>query len=254
MIIFEPIGRFVNWAQTIGAFNTIRLFIEQELLIINLVLLGVGFIVLLIEIRLPLKHYWDLPGYALRRLLQNLHILPSPPVWGTVKDDETNQRIPLAVIELVDRKTLRVVGITFSNRLGEFGFKIKPGSYFVRAVKNYYQMPSFLDPENIELVAVDESFAMPIEVNDADHPIVHMRLLRISSEKTGDTTFQIRHYFKTLLIAASNGSLAFAVIISYFGWVIGRSPIYGLLIIIAILFLFIKIYILEAVGMVSQSE
>ncbi|MCA9390344.1 hypothetical protein KC571_02965 [candidate division WWE3 bacterium] len=253
-MFLDAVNNFVTWAQKIGSYESVEQFLTGELMIIDFMLLAIGFIVLLVEIRLPLKHYWELPSYTFRRLLQNLHILPSPPAWGTVKDDETNQRIPLAVVELVERKSLHVVATTFTNRLGEFGFKIKPGTYFVRAIKNYYQMPSFIDPENIELIAVDESFAMPIEVEQQGHPVVHLRLLRLSQDQANSAAYKLRHYAKTFFIAASNGALAISIVVSYMAWVIGRSSIYGLLIVIAVVLLFIKIYILETVGIVSKSE
>jgi hypothetical protein len=253
MPLFEQLTSFITRIRELGEYTQISKFVEQELLMINFLLIAIGFIVLLIEIRLPLRHYWDLPKYSVKRFLQNFHILPADPVWGTVKDDETNQRIPLTVVELVDRKSLRVVASTFTNRLGEFGFKVKPGSYFVRAVKNYYQMPSFIDPENIELIATDESFAMPVEVGETP-PTVQMRLLRLRTEDTNSGLYKISHYSRTFVIAISNGSLLLSILISYFAWVMGMSPTYGILIVVGILMLFVKIYILETVGSVSQND
>ncbi len=252
-MIIEKLGSFITWVRSLGEYASIRTFVEQELLMINLLLLAIGFVVLLVEVRLPLRHYWDLPKYSFKRLLQNFHILPKDPVWGTVKDDETNQRIPLTVVELVDRKSLSVVASTFTNRLGEFGFNAKPGSYFVRAVKNYYQMPSFIDPENIELIATDESFAMPVELGES-LPNVHMRLLRLRTEPRESLLYHLAHYSKTFVIAVSNGAVVLSIIISYISWVMEMSAVYGVLIIVGILMLFIKIYILEAVGSVTQND
>lgn len=221
-------------------------------MMINFLLLAIGFVVLLIEIRLPLKYYWNLPLFTLRRFLINFHILQGPPIWGTVAEEETAKRIPLAVVELVDRQTLRVVKTTFTSRLGEFGFNVPPGEYFVRAIKNYYTVPSFLDPENIELHATDESFAMPVTVVPGESPIVHINLIRLKTEDADKIVRSAGHYMKTFVIALSNGSLLLSVVISYIAWVIGLSPVYGLLIVVGILLLFIKIYILETIGVVSH--
>ena len=254
-LFFDLISDFVRWARELSSYQSINEFVLGELLMINLLLLAIGFIVLLVEIRLPLENYWQLPGYFFKKLLQNVRILPSPATWGIVMDDESEERIPLTLVELIDRKTLKVASYTFTSRLGEFGFKVEPGDYFVRAVKNYYRMPSFLDPENIELLAVDESFAIPVVIESKDDvPVVDMRLLRLRTEPTDSWMYRLSKYIRTFLIAMSNGAIAISIIISYFGWVIEESPVYGVLISVGIVMLFVKIYILEAVGLATKED
>lgn len=251
-MVLDLLAEIQQYVQNYSQYNVIRDFLQRELLIINLLLLAVGFVVLLIEIRLPLKYYWNLPMFGIKRFLVNFHILQDAPVWGTVSEEETGKRIPLAVVELIDRKSLRVVKTTFTSRLGEFGFNVTPGEYFVRAIKNYYSMPSFLDPENIELEATDESFATPVLVHEGAPPIIHMTLIRLKTTDQKHVLHSLGHYTKTFFIALSNGSLLLSVVVSYIAWVIGLSPLYGILIVVGILLLFIKIYILETVGIVSH--
>jgi len=251
-MVVELFAKIQSYLQNFSHYEVIRQFLERELMMINFLLLAIGFVVLLIEIRLPLKYYWNLPLFSIKRFLINFHILQGPPIWGTVAEEESGKRIPLAVVELVDRQSLRVVKTTFTSRLGEFGFNVPVGEYFVRAIKNYYTIPSFLDPENIELQATDESFAMPVTVTRDEIPIVHINLIRLKTVDASKLVHSMSHYFKTFVIALSNGSLLLSVIVSYVAWVIGLSPVYGILIVVGILMLFIKIYILETVGVVSH--
>lgn len=250
----DVLNRFAVWVYTLGQYTELRKFIETDLLIITFALLCFGFVVLLIEIRLPLKYYWNLPIFAFKRLLQNFRILKRDPIWGTVKDEETNERISLTAVELVDNKSLKVVAATFSNRLGEFGFRVKPGSYFVRAVKNHYSMPSFLDPENIELIAIDESFAIPVEVKDNENPITHLHLLRLQTIAKDEIGRSLSHHIKTFLIMGSNGAISLAGSLASISWIFTFSYVYATLMGVALVILFIKMYIVETVGIATKKE
>jgi len=231
----------------------ILFFVQDNLLRLVLVGLAFGFAVLLVEIRLPLKYYWDLPVFALKRFLANLGLGKKTPVWGYCQDADTHAIIPLTAVELLDVNSKEVLQTAYSNHLGQYGFKVGPGTYILRAVKNYYQMPPFYDPENIQLVRVDESYAAEVIVREENPPDINLPLQKISSPDPLDPKNQAWHFFKTFSLNLANGLLALSVLGSLYGWAITRVPLYGVLIAVGIVLLFVKIYILEAVRQAGQA-
>lgn len=224
-------------------------FIENEMTMVILFLVMISFVVLLAEIRLPLKYYWNLPFYSLRRVLVVLGILEAPAVWGYCLDRETSQILPLTAVELLDYDSKEVLKQTFSNRLGQYGFKVRPGKFILRAIKNHYQMPSVLDPENIKLIEVDESFAIPVEVKQkGQYPKLNLPLQPLEKYDPKNPKFILEYGIRTFLFTTANVFLGLAIFLALLGWWVKEEPLFGVLIAVGIVFLFIKIYILETVG------
>lgn len=230
-------------------------FLEIQATSYILLFLAIGFLVLLIEIRLPLKYYWDLPLWTLRRYLAFFRLGFRTPIWGYCLDNTSNRIIPLAAVELLDAETKKVVATTYSNRLGQYGFRVYPGNYVLRAIKNHYKMPSVLDPENIELVKVEESYAITLGVPvNAPYPQIDIKLVPIETLEEFGLISSIRHYLRTFLFTMSNLTIILAVLGSLLAWVVLRRPLDGLLIAVGIILLFIKIYILETVGEIAEER
>lgn len=214
--------------------------------------LAFGFAALLIEVRLPLKYYWELPQFLLRRLLVNFKILRERPVWGYCLDSQTKRLVPLAAIELIDPTTKEVEKITFSNRLGQYGFRIKPGNFIIRAIKNHYVAPPFYDPENIRITSTDESFAAQVTVTEDSWPNKDLLVQSVQSYENEKPINRFFHYFKTFGLGLANGLLIISVLGSLFSWILTTELLYGILLFVSVAFLLIKVYILEAVGSASQ--
>ncbi|KKS44121.1 MAG: hypothetical protein UV05_C0011G0012 [candidate division CPR1 bacterium GW2011_GWA2_42_17] len=221
----------------------------------DLLFLAIGFLVILIEIRLPLKYYWGLPAYTFDKFFEGLGLRPKTPVWGYCLDAETDQIITVAAVELLDEKSKKIITTTFSNRLGQYGFLVYPGSYIVRAVKNHYKMPSFLDPENIELIQVDESSAIPVGVTfSPDFPKINIPLMPLEKINWRDPQSLLSHYARTFLFSTATIVVYLSAVGSLLAFVLTGRPYDGLLLAVAVTLLFIKIYILETVGQVGKIE
>lgn len=228
-------------------------FVDNQLTPFILVSLGFGFLVLLVEIRLPMRYYWHLPSFTFKKFIENLGLMPKTPVWGYCLDLIKNTIIPLTAIELLDADSKEVIRITYSNRLGQYGFKVRPGNYILRAIKNHYRMPPIFDPENIELVQVDESFALPITV-DSVKLDVNLKLQPLEKIDPKDPTYQAWHFFKTFVLNLANGFLTLAIVGAIAGFAMRREAVFGILIAVGIIFLFIKLYILETIGQVAEKR
>ncbi|NCS32352.1 hypothetical protein GW793_02570 [bacterium] len=227
---------------------TLVSFVEERLLLVVLVGLAFGFAILLVEIRLPLKYYWNLPAFLLHELLSDFRLARNTPVWGLCSETVSKNIIPLAAVELLDKDSKEVIKVTFSNRLGQYGFNVNPGSFIIRAIKNHYVAPPFYDPENIKLVSTDESFAFVIEVIKDELPKADLMLQHVSVYDSSKGIAKVWHFFKSFSINLGNGLLALSILGSLYGWVIAKTPLYGVLLAVGIVFMFIKVYILEAVG------
>ncbi|NTV30553.1 carboxypeptidase regulatory-like domain-containing protein [candidate division WWE3 bacterium] len=227
-------------------------FINNYLLRLVFVGLAFGFAVLLVEIRLPLKYYWELPQFLIGEFLAGIRLRRVRPIWGRCMDSRSDQVIPLAAVELLDPNTKKKLKTTFSNRLGQYGFDVKPGNYIVRAIKNYYVAPPFYDPENVQLQSTDESFALGIVVEAQSWPEVNLLLQEVYSVSALKGFNRFLFYFRAFAINLANGLLALSVVGSWYGWIVTRAPLFGILLAVGIVFMFIKIYILEAVGSSSQ--
>lgn len=243
-----------SWLYNLLYFSpTLFDFFTVQLTQYNFLFLAIGFIVLLVEIRLPLRYYWGLPVFTFNKLLEALKFKPKTPVWGYCLDAETDQIISLVAIELLDQKTKKVVAVTYSNRLGQYGFLVYPGGYIVRAVKNHYKMPSFLDPENIELIQVDESSAIPVGVTfSPDFPKINIPLMPLEKINWRDPQSLLSHYSRTFLFATATIVVYLSALGSLLAFVLTGRPYDGLLLAVAVCLLFIKIYILETVGQVGR--
>jgi len=227
-------------------------FIEQDLTSWSFVGLAFGFAVLLIEIRLPLKYYWELPIFTLRNFFRRVILRKEIPIWGYCLDSETSQIIPLAAVELLDADSKEVIKTTFSNRLGQYGFLVRSGKFILRAIKNHYEMPPIFDPENIKLLQVDESYALPIEF-EKESPQVNLKLQPLEKYDPLSPAFQAKHFFKTFALNFANGFLILSILFALFAWWLLTDPLYGVIIAVGVVFLFIKLYILETVGTAASS-
>lgn len=244
---------FYQLLELINQTPELRSFIETDLAKLILVSLSFGFAVLLVEIRLPLKYYWDLPLYVFQQFFNALILRRETPIWGYCIDSENSRIIPLAAVELMEVQSKKVINTAYSNRLGQYGFAAKPGRYILRAVKNYYSMPPMFDPENIELLKVGESFALPVEVGER-RPQVNLKLQPLEEYDPLSPSFQAKHYFKTFVLNLANGFLLLSILLSLFAWAVTREFLYDVLIAVGVALLFIKIYILETVGTAASAS
>lgn len=255
IIDMDALNNLFAWIDALRTAPEIIAFAEDNLLRFVYVGLAFGFTILLVEMRLPLKYYWDLPTYVFRKILSGIGLVKKDPVWGRCLEKFTERPVPLAAIEILDADSRETIKVTFSNRMGEYGFRIKPGKFIVRAVKNHYLAPPIFDPENIRLKSVDESFALPIEVAAGKWPQKLDLLLQfLSSTDLKKSANAITFFFRAFVLALGNGFLILAVVGSWYGWIVLETPVYGVLMAVGIVFLFIKIYILEAVGTASGRQ
>lgn len=252
MHIVEIIRDIFNILDDLRGIPEVYAFIDTILINIIFVGLAFGFAVLLVEIRLPLKYYWSLPTHMIRNTLSGFRLLKAPPVWGRCLENESKQPIPITAVELLDNTSKEVLDTTFSNRDGEYGFSVKTGEYIVRAVKNYYKAPPFYDPENIEMTGTDESIAIKVYAPENGTPSADLYLQPMPFNDTKPQLKLLTKLFRTFTINFANGMLAISILGSLYAWIITEELLYGTLIAVGIIFMFIKIYILEAVGSSSR--
>jgi hypothetical protein len=214
----------------------------------------ISFIALLFEIRLPIRYYWYLPGHAWRSLLQGLHILQPIATWGRCYDQKDQRPIPLAACELLDEVSHKVRMRTYTNHQGEYGFALVPGRYLLRAVKSRYRLPSVLDPENIEVVEVDESFVVSVTVlNQTIVPRIDLPMIPAKIIPEMSTWQLIGHYLRMLLFQLGNAFLALDIVLALVGFAVTKEAFYGMILAVAVALLFIKLYILETISIVGRS-
>lgn len=251
----DIIDRFMEQIELFRTTSDVLAFIETKLLLIVFIGLTFGFIVLLVEMRLPLKYYWELPFHLFGRLFQSLRLRPRPNVWGRCIEESTRRPVPLTVVELFSQEKHEPVGFTFSNRKGEYGFVAPPGKYSVRAIKNHYLRPPFFDPENIRLESVDESFATKVYVLEGQDPEGEDLILKPIQEFNLKKPMHLfTFYLSTFVLSLSNGLLAVSIIGSWYGWVVLKTPLYAILMAVGIILMFVKIYILETVGSATAEK
>ena len=248
----EVIQSLFEQIRLISSSSEVVAFIDSNLLLLIYVSLAFGFAALLVEVRLPLKYYWDLPLFFMAPFLESLGLAKKRPVWGRVVDSRTNLPIPITAVELLDKDSLEIIKTTFTDREGNYGFNVKPGHFVVRAVKNNYIAPPFFDPENIQLQSTDESLALPIEVTQGGWPTLNLVLEPTVVVNLAGFWQKMVFYFRAFSVNLANGFLALALINSWYGWVVKRSPLFAILLAVSIVFMFIKLYILEAVGSASR--
>jgi hypothetical protein len=212
-----------------------------------------SFIALLLEIRLPMRYYWGLPGYTMRSVLRGFHLMAPIKTWGRCYDRENGKPIPLVACELMDEASKKLVMRTYSNHQGSFGFSLRPGRYLLRAVKTRYRLPSLLDPENVELYEIDESFAVSIAVlNQRVVPVVDLPLVPVKKilELTHVEAFW--HYMRTFLFQLGNVFLLLDVILALLGYAATQDLFYGLILAVAVVLLFTKLYVLETISVLTK--
>lgn len=243
------INQFLEWASQ----NPVLLEqASQKLLMWEFISLLFGFFALLLELHLPLRYYWYLPSYFIRQLLEGFRLKKETPVWGHCINKQNKGIIPFTVIELLDPETKQVFQTTYSNYLGEYGFNPPSGQYYLRAVKNYYKTPSSLDPENLEVVEVHESFVRPISAEEHSTPRhINLELQPIKVLKSSDPKLIFGHYIKTLIFTLGNAFLILGTLITLFSWAITQELVHGILLAVTLILLFIKIYVLETIRVIT---
>ena len=231
------------------------LFLEQTAVPFILAALVLSLIALLLEVRLPIRYYWNLPWHSVRALLQGFHLVKPHPVWGKSYLQVNNRPMSLVAVELIDPVTNAVLSQTYTNRHGEYGFALTPGKYLLRAIKTRYRLPSMLDPENVQVVGIDESFAVPvIVVNKEVAPIVDLPLVPVKEMSELTPWQNTTHYLRMFLFQFANAMLGLLIIISLFGLWAEREPFYGVVLAISLVLLFIKLYILETISALTRSS
>lgn len=227
-------------------------FMDTRGVWIILVTLAVSFVALFLEVRLPLRYYWGLPGHAFTSLLAGLHIIKPNPVWGTCYIQDSKKSLPIVACDLLDEQTHKVLKRTYSNHKGEYGFALVPGKYLLRAVKTRYKLPSILDPENVQVYEVDESFVASVTViNKEVVPVVDLPLVPIKKMTELNGLEQFTHYLRMFLFQLGNAFLIMDVLLALSGWAATQQPFYGLILVVCVALLFIKLYLLELIRVVA---
>ncbi len=217
--------------------------------------MAVAFVALWLEIRLPLGYYWGLPDYLIKSFLRGIRLLKPVPVWGKCYLRGDRKAMPLVACDLLDVQTQKVLRRTYTNHKGEFGFALVPGNYLLRAVKTRYQTPSLLDPENVRVYEVAESFVASVAViNREVVPVVDLPLEPII-QMAELTTYQAAvHYGRMLLFQLGNVFLGLNSLLAIIGWLVTREIFYGLILAVCLVLLFIKLYILETIRVAIVKE
>ena len=228
-------------------------FLDEVGMWVILGTIAFAFIALFLELRLPLRYYWVLPGHMLHSLLAGLHLAEAGPIWGRCYVKGSNKTLPLVACDLMDEHTHKVVKRTYSNHQGEYGFPLNPGMYLLRATKTHYRLPSLLDPENVQVIEVDESYVASVTViNKEVVPVVDLPLVPAKQMTELTTWERFAHYARMFLFQLANAFLIIDVVLGLAGWYATRQPFYGLIIAVCLLLLFIKLYILELIRIVGK--
>jgi hypothetical protein len=233
---------FVRFLDTVGIW-----------LILSTILFA--FIALFLELRLPLRYYWGLPAHLGKSLLAGLHILTPDPVWGRCYAQDTQKGLPLVACDLMDEHTHRIVKRTYSNHQGEYGFPLIPGKYLLRATKTHYRLPGILDPENVQIIEVDEAYVASVAVvNREVVPYIDLPLVPVKKITELTVWELLLHYSRMFLFQLANAFLVLAVALGLAGWYATRQPVYGVIIAVCVVLLFIKLYILELIRIVGKTS
>lgn len=215
-------------------------------------MMAVAFVALWLEIRLPLKYYWNLPWHALHSLLAVLHIVKPQPVWGRCYEQDSRQGLTLVACDLLDPSSHKLLHRTYSNHQGEYGFALRPGKYLLKAVKDRYRMPSLLDPENVEVYEVDEAFVASVTVlNREIAPAVDLPLVPVKKAAERTVADRFWHYGRMFLFQLGNVLLGLVIVLALLGWANTQDPYFGLIIAVSLILLFIKLYLLETIRVVT---
>jgi hypothetical protein len=227
-------------------------FMEGRGVWVILATMAVSFLALFLELRLPLRYYWGLPGHMARSLLAGLRIIKPHPVWGRCYLQDTKASMPVVACDLLDEQTHRVIKRTYSNHNGEYGFPLIPGRYLLRAVKQRYRLPSILDPENVQVYEVDESFVASVTViNKEVVPAVDLPLIPIKQMTELNGLEKATHYGRMFLFQLGNAFLFLDVVLALAGWAATQEPFYGIILAVSVVLLFIKLYLLEVIRVVT---
>jgi hypothetical protein len=157
----------------------------------------------------------------------------------------------LVACDLLDASTHQVLSRTYSNHLGEYGFRLRPGKYLLKAVKNRYRVPSLLDPENVEVYEIDEAFVASVTVLNQDIvPMVDLPMVPVTGKIERSRWDGAIRYGRMFLFQLGNVFLILDIVLSLLGWSATREPYFGLIIAVSLVLLFIKLYLLETIRVV----
>lgn len=213
----------------------------------------VALIAILFELRLPMQAYWGLPGHVAKQFAYRLKLLKQPPVWGRCTSQQSDQPLNLVAVELLDITTQQVLKTTYSDSQGAYGFPLRPGRYLLRASKSQYKQPSFINPENVEVHTFNGQFVTEVAVVSAEvAPLVDLALMATAQSSTARNW--TRSLIQTIIFQLGHLSVFLAAAISLAGWSNDRDPLYGLVLVLCVVFLFIKLYMLRMIGILSVAN
>src|SRR3990167_9182634 len=98
----DIVARALSYLETLRNDPAMIGFVADNLLRTVVVGLAFGFAILLIEIRLPLRYYWDLPVFLFKDFLADFRVVKRSPAWGLCMDGTTHKILPVAAVEQVE--------------------------------------------------------------------------------------------------------------------------------------------------------
>ncbi len=230
-------------------------FLQGQAKVLVLVAMLLVFAALLLELRLPVRSYWDLPAYAISRFLSKLGLKKAPPVWGICTSQTSDKPLSLVAIELIDATTQKVLRTTYSNNKGQYGFPLKPGRYLIKATKSQYHQPSFLNPENIEIKSFQHAFVTEVTVvNQNIAPLVDLALLQADQAATSNTKAALGRYGRMAIFQTGHLLIIICAIISIVALWLAWDAFYALILGLCLLLLFIKLYLLQMIGVLASDK
>ena len=108
--------------------------------ILNALFTLISLFAVLLSIILPIVA--NLPLLSILDQFLSMFIFLGKKKWGIVYDGESKQPVPKAKVALYEFETKKLLESKLTNKLGEYGFEIKPGKYYLTVAKSDYNYPS----------------------------------------------------------------------------------------------------------------
>lgn len=124
---------------------------------------------------LPLLSFWD--------WFLALFIYLYKKKWGIVYDAESKKPVPKAKVMLYDFESKKMLESCFTNNLGEYGFEIKKGKYYLVVEKTDYEFTSKIIKKDYhkEMIEIKEKSAPVINIPiDVDGAVMEYRFSLLS--------------------------------------------------------------------------
>lgn len=177
-----PFHEAPPYPETFGAPEWIDIFTRYFAAKIMYVLLAFLALAILI-FSLILPYLSALPLVSLSDWFLALFIYLGKKKWGIVYDAKTKKPVPRAKVALYEFKTNKLLETCISNNLGEYGFEIKEGKYYLTVEKTDYEYTSkiFKKDYHKETIEIKKKSVPVINIPiDADEAVVEYRLLLLS--------------------------------------------------------------------------